>query len=317
MDMMTEILKSVIENTADGIYFVDRARRITVWNSAAERITGYSRTEMIGKHCQDNLLNHVDKEGRLLCQTSCPLYATMVDGVSRTAEVLLRHKDGHRVPITVKTIPAYKDAEIIGAIEVFTLKATVQYDDNFVEALTDIATIDQLTGLYSRNYLESVLAYKFSEAAWLGKNICVALIDVDNMHEFNKRYQKQTGDVLLQRIAASLSCNIDKRDVLGRWEDDKFVVVFDLAPGINLKSVADRLRVLVAQSGVMHGGQYLSLTASVGMSTVRRGETAGSIMARVLALVQQCKRSGKNRSEIYIPQNTEQLPLVTPGMTNI
>jgi len=67
----------------DGIYFVNKERRIIYWNKAAQKITGYSHAEVVGRCCHDNILNHVDERGIVLCTVTCPLAATIKDGVSR------------------------------------------------------------------------------------------------------------------------------------------------------------------------------------------------------------------------------------------
>ena len=91
-----DFFKGIIDNLYDGIYFVDRHRTITYWNKGAERITGYSAAETIGRGCRENLLNHVTADGVQLCQRDCPLAAVMEDGNEREAEVYLHHANGHR-----------------------------------------------------------------------------------------------------------------------------------------------------------------------------------------------------------------------------
>ena len=97
--------RELIDNSTEGIYFLDRARRITYWNRGAERLTGYPADEVVGRCCADGLLQHMDPNGRLLCNDGCPMEATMRDGRERAAEIFLHHKQGHRVPITVRAFP--------------------------------------------------------------------------------------------------------------------------------------------------------------------------------------------------------------------
>ena len=54
--------KNILDNLYDGVYFVDLDRRITYWNKSAESLTGYKSSEIIGRHCWDNILMHVDLE---------------------------------------------------------------------------------------------------------------------------------------------------------------------------------------------------------------------------------------------------------------
>ena len=121
MRLEQESFKNIIENLHDGLYFVDKNRIITYWNRAAEKISGFSADEVIGKSCSDNILSHVDSEGNSLCLNICPLASTIEDNIPREAEVYLHHKDGHRVPVSVRVSTLTNEkGEVIGGIELFT-----------------------------------------------------------------------------------------------------------------------------------------------------------------------------------------------------
>ena len=111
---------AVVDNLSDGIYFVDRRRRILYWNKGAELVSGFSAEEVVGRRCGQTLLNHCDEEGVDVCGKRCPLMATMRDGERREAHVFLRHKDGHRRPVCVRAAALRDDAgKIVGAVETF------------------------------------------------------------------------------------------------------------------------------------------------------------------------------------------------------
>ena len=113
-------LNDILDNIYGGVYYVDQNRKIRYWNKEAEKITGFSKAEVIGKHCYDNILQHVDDQGTNLCHNGCPLHATMEDGKKREANVYLHHKDGQRIPVTIRTVPLKDEKnEIVGAVELF------------------------------------------------------------------------------------------------------------------------------------------------------------------------------------------------------
>lgn len=120
MQLGDEGYKRVVDNLHEGLYFVDRDRVITYWNKAAERITGYAAEEAVGSACHDNILSHIDGKGHQLCFGLCPLAATMEDQDLRETEVYLHHKNGHRVPVSVRT-SAFTDetGKVVGGIELF------------------------------------------------------------------------------------------------------------------------------------------------------------------------------------------------------
>jgi PAS domain S-box-containing protein len=112
--------EKLLESLFDGVYYVDRQRRITYWNKAAERITGYSKSDVIELRCADNVLRYVDGRGRELSIEGCPMVGTMTDGNTREANVYLHPKTGHRIPISVRTSPVRDaDGNIIGVVEIF------------------------------------------------------------------------------------------------------------------------------------------------------------------------------------------------------
>jgi PAS domain S-box-containing protein len=88
----------------EGVFVVNRDRKILFWNEGSVRITGYSQEEMVNSYCYQNILQHVDEKGTLLCIEGCPLNATLQDGKIREARVFLKHKDGYRIPVMVKTL---------------------------------------------------------------------------------------------------------------------------------------------------------------------------------------------------------------------
>lgn len=118
---MKEYLAEIIDAADEGIYVTDRERRFILWNRAAERISGYGRSDLIGRLCYDNILQHADREGRPLCQSGCPLQAAIEEGEGKgPAVVFLRHKSGRRVAVEVRTSPVRdREGDIIGGVEVF------------------------------------------------------------------------------------------------------------------------------------------------------------------------------------------------------
>ncbi len=117
-------MREVLDNLEDlGVYITDRARRILFWNKAAARITGFTAAEVVGRSCHDNVLSHVDRHGRSLCDsTVCPLAIAMDLGRAGTPRtfVFSCSKEGGRVPMAVSVTPI-KDAAgvVVGGLEVF------------------------------------------------------------------------------------------------------------------------------------------------------------------------------------------------------
>jgi PAS domain S-box-containing protein len=104
-DPTDTLQRAIIDSLYDQVYYLDRGRRIRYSNQRAECLTGLEASAVVGQFCYQDLLNHVDDTGRRLFCSGSPLAATMGDGEPREAEVFLRHDEGHRVPVRVRTTP--------------------------------------------------------------------------------------------------------------------------------------------------------------------------------------------------------------------
>jgi PAS domain S-box-containing protein len=119
----------LLDSLYDGVYIVDVNRHIVFWNKGAEDITGHFSSEVAGKWCGDNILNHIDENGVLLCRSACPLLKSLRTGEKISAKIYPKHKDEHRFPVETHINVIRNEAgTIIGAIEVFRdISVTEEY----------------------------------------------------------------------------------------------------------------------------------------------------------------------------------------------
>ena len=106
-----------------GVYITDLDRRMILWNRKAEEITGHKAADVVGKHCRDNVLCHVDKYGNLLCLTHlCPLLRAIQTGSESKQPVLVfgQKAGGGRVALSTSVAPLRDESgAVIGGIETF------------------------------------------------------------------------------------------------------------------------------------------------------------------------------------------------------
>ena len=153
-----DMYREVVDNLHEGVYFVDRDRRITYWKKGAGNLTGFAAADMLGKRCSDDLLMHVDDQGTTLCLECCPLQKTMRGGLPCEAEVYVRHKNGHRLPVSLRVIPLFDgNNELRGAVEIFTDNSERVALRQKIAELQKDALLDPLTGLPNRRYATETL----------------------------------------------------------------------------------------------------------------------------------------------------------------
>jgi PAS domain S-box-containing protein len=115
-DQTTELLNELF----DGVYILDRNRKILFWNKGAEEISGHAREDIIGIHCNEGPIKHEDAEGCQLCEESCPAVAVMEQNEKTSAVVFLHHANGSLIPVETHINPLRdQSGTVIGAIEIF------------------------------------------------------------------------------------------------------------------------------------------------------------------------------------------------------
>lgn len=295
MDQLVLGYENLLENLFEGLYFVDANRTIIRWNKAAEKLTGFTSEEMLGKHCSDNLLNHVDENGCQLCIGHCPLVKVMQEGVPLQQDVFLHHKNGHRLPIRVRIHPlCNSDGTVVGAAEMFT---NLSESSGLMQQMEDLkrqALTDSLTGLPNRACLEGELERCLDEYARYGWNVGLLFLDVDHFKAVNDTYGHDRGDDVLRLVATTLAQNCRASDIVGRWGGEEFVGLVRNANPLNLLQIAERNRMLVEQSFIRVDGRPLNVTISLGAVLARPGESADSLVRRADQLMFESKNKGRN-----------------------
>jgi PAS domain S-box-containing protein len=105
---------SLFESLAEGIFTINTRWRITSFNLTAERLTGFHREEVLGRHCWEIFRSD-------LCQTVCPLRTTLESGISRMdQDVRILDKGGKRLTILVNcSVVRDRAGVVLGAVETF------------------------------------------------------------------------------------------------------------------------------------------------------------------------------------------------------
>lgn len=286
----------LLDSLYDGVYCVDRDFRIIFWNRGAERLTGYSREEVIGSRCSDNLLRHVDQQGHELCVLGCPLHATLQDGQAREAEVYLHHREGHRVPVSVRCTPIRDvSGEVFAALEIFSDASTLENLRQRLEELEHMAFVDPLTQIANRRFLDLTIDRRLQEMRRFSWPFGVILADVDHFKRFNDTWGHETGDKVLRMVAQTLAVNLRPFDVAGRWGGEEFLAVVANVDKDLLGTIAERSRILVKASFLPGPEGPLAVTVSLGATCAREEDTPETLFRRVDDLLYRSKQNGRDR----------------------
>jgi diguanylate cyclase (GGDEF)-like protein/PAS domain S-box-containing protein len=286
----------ILNNLFDGLYFVDRERRITFWNRTAERLTGYKAGEVVGRRCADNILVHVDGEGRNLCEGLCPLARTLEDGEAREADVFLHHRDGHRLPVAIRIAPIRDPhGRITGAVEVFNDNSRRLAEAQELDRLKSLALVDPVTELRNRHFMEMSLSTVLKEVGRYLWPMGLLYVDIDRFKRINDSYGHEAGDKVLKAVAQTLVRSVRAFDVVGRWGGDEFILIIRNITEKNLGQLAEKLRLLIGKIFVTMAASEIGVTVSIGATPLTPDDTLDSAVGRADELLYRSKSDGRNR----------------------
>jgi len=279
------------------VVVLDRQGRIIRFNHACEALTGYQEEEVLGKSLVDLLLAPEERAGVLgvmedLDAGNFPNQHEN-DWVTRSGE-------RRRIRWT-NTVIQSASGEILYLVGTgFDVTEQRQREARWRHQ----AVHDPLTGLANRVLLEELLQLSFHRAERNpGYLYGVLFLDLDGFKDINDRLGHPFGDLVLRAVADRLRRAVRKTDTVARFGGDEFVVLLEPLTGEgDLPVLADRvLRTL--REPMETEGRTLTMTASIGMVTGRKGETSpADLLARADRAMYEAKRTGKSRSS-FVPRS--------------
>jgi len=298
VEYQKDFFKKILDSLYDSVYFCDAERKISYWNKAAEKLTGYTAQEIVGTHCWDRKLVHTNIKGESLCGgDTCPAVKAMKERRLVEEEIYLKHKDGHRIPVLTRISPIFDDnGAVTGAVEIFSDNSTKMSAFMQIEKLEKLAFIDELTGIGNRRYSEIKIGAKLAEIerySW-ARDFGLLFMDIDKFKDVNDIYGHEAGDSVLKMVAKTLAANLRTEDFVGRWGGEEFVAVISDADNKTLYAIAEKIRSLVSQSSLNITDKAVAVTVSIGATVAKRGETVDVIVKRADRLMYESKNSGRN-----------------------
>jgi diguanylate cyclase (GGDEF)-like protein/PAS domain S-box-containing protein len=285
----------LLEALPFGVYVVNREARVVLWSEGAEQLTGYLRQDVVGRSCQEELLSHCDSENNPLHGTMIPLLATLHEGRAASGEVSLRVKNGHFLPVQIRTVPLRDEqGRLIGAAEIFEEIRPRSRDDRRLSKLGAFGCLDGLTGLLNHSMIQARLKESLSLHLVYPVPFCVLCFTIDDLPGLRKRYGQAGVDAALRAVAQALENGLRPTDFLGRWSEDEFMGILTECSENDASKAGDRLARLVRNGGVPWWGDKMRVTISVGATAVLDNDTVGSIMSRAERALTQCAEAGGN-----------------------
>jgi two-component system cell cycle response regulator len=165
-----------------------------------------------------------------------------------------------------------------------------------LDAGLEAAATDPLTGLANRRALEAKLAPLLRRAANGNGVLSALMIDIDHFKAVNDQHGHAIGDALLREFASRLAATVRPADLACRLGGEEFAVIMPGTAGDLAALAAERLRKRIAGSPfLVTAALSLAVTASLGVTEARSGDTAETLLMRADAALYRAKAEGRNR----------------------
>jgi diguanylate cyclase (GGDEF)-like protein/PAS domain S-box-containing protein len=284
-----------VEATSNGILVTDHRddnHPIVYCNPAFERMTGYTREEILGRN--PRFLQGGDTEQDELGK----LRAAIGAGGDYRGVLKNYRKDGTLFWNQLRMSPVFDETGYLTHYVGIQTDITESY--NLTQQLSYQATHDSLTGLVNRAEFERYLQRALRRAHTDGSEHALCYLDLDQFKIINDSSGHIAGDELLRQLAEVLKAKVRKSDLLARLGGDEFAVLVEHCTLQDAERVAEVLRKAICEYRFQWDGKSFAVGVSAGLVPITPLTVSMTeVLKAADAACYAAKDAGRNRIHIY------------------
>ncbi len=185
--------------------------------------------------------------------------------------------------------------------EVDELIARINVKLNYVSRLERGSSIDQLTGILSRNGLESRLNNEVDRCQRYKRRFSLAKLDIGNLEVIREGHGDETCDEVLREFSEYISSNFRKVDILAHYSREQFVVIMPEVAKNHSMVPLERVRQGFENTPLLtsHGVDINIQTYGGVAEFPGDGANAADIMSATDSALSVSKATGKSRVVMF------------------
>jgi diguanylate cyclase (GGDEF)-like protein len=159
---------------------------------------------------------------------------------------------------------------------------------------------ESLTGCFNRRAFYELFPREVERAHRLSHGVSLVFLDIDHFKRINDRYGHETGDRVLQQLAARLQATVRETDLLFRWGGEEFVILLAHTAPEDAPVLAERIRAAVEARPFLEDEAFRPVRVTVSVGTAGAAEypiEPDELLARADAACYRAKEAGRNRVE--------------------
>jgi diguanylate cyclase (GGDEF)-like protein/PAS domain S-box-containing protein len=209
------------------------------------------------------------------------------------AEFRLQTISGHWVWVRARGRVVERDARTGRALRMAGTYANIDERKQIENRLRHLAEFDPLTDLPNRALFHDRLRLAMSRTK-PSRGLAVLFLDIDHFKRINDTLGHEAGDQLLKEFARRMQDTVRLSDTVARLAGDEFTIILEnLRDARDAQVVAGKLVTALCEPVVLEGVAR-RVTASIGVSTHKEGDTADALLRRADAALYEAKRRGRN-----------------------
>lgn len=290
-----DMFMDLLNHTYEAVCIIDKDLNILFWNKSSEELTGKEAETVINHKCKKNLLIQKPDEKLETCAEMCPIIQSFKDRMIRNYRVYILHKDGFRVPATMRVLPINVNGTLITFRE-YSPKVSMPH---LPKELKNMNMLDSLTETGNRRYIEMNLGYRLDEMKRYGFPVGILFCVLDDIDSINVVFGTVVKDKVIKMIGKTISKNIRFFEFVGRWEENSFLVILSNTDIHKLDLIANKLRLLAEKSNIQVEDKLIHTTISVGGVLAEPTSTIDSLVKKAENLAQSSQKAGKNKVTLF------------------
>jgi diguanylate cyclase (GGDEF)-like protein/PAS domain S-box-containing protein len=302
-----ELAQVTLNSIGDAVLSTDIQGNVTYLNAIAEKMTGWSREEALGRPLAD-VFEIIDGSTRESSRNPMELAIGQNRIVGLPANCILIRRDGVESTIEDSAAPIHDRLGLVtGGVIVFhdvsmasamalEMSDLAQHD----VLMSHLAQHDALTDLPNRTLLTDRLTQAISFAHRHGNQLAVLFLDLDGFKHINDSLGHAIGDKLLQSVATRLTACVRDSDTVSRYGGDEFVVLLSDVTHPADAAISAR-KILTALTRPHRVAEHdLAVTASIGLSTYPAdGQDVETLIKNADTAMYEAKERGRNNYQFF------------------
>ncbi len=135
----------------------------------------------------------------------------------------------------------------------------------YSKKMEELAIKDGLTDLFNHKYIINRLEEEVIKSSRYGRNLSIAMVDIDHFKKINDNYGHQTGDLVLKKVADEIRNSLRDTDLVGRYGGEEFLIAAPETTFEQAKVFCERIRASIEN---IEFANKIKVTVSLGAATM-------------------------------------------------